>query len=147
MIKRLIIIGAIVTVLLSTPVVIALIISHISINTTAADVYFPVQKAGNLTHLELKSHGWLILEKGALRVRPLYFYCTSYLIVWPSGYTFEVEGREVRVMDRDGKVVARTGHWMTFGGGPSTGGVSQYYLENPIPTEYPGPFYIVSGVN
>jgi hypothetical protein len=115
-------------------------------NITIADVYFPTQKAGNLMHHELLGHGWLVYEDGSLRIKPFYLFSKGTLAIWPNGYTYDIKGREVRVINRDGKVVARTGHWMTYGGGPSSGEVSSYYLDEPIPDQYSGPYFIVSGV-
>ena len=114
-----------------------------------SDVYFPVQKESGMPQMELAGRGWLALENGALRIKPFYFFGESYLPIWPYGYSFDVKGREVRVINQEGKVVARTGHWIKYGGGPAANmDIVKNYLGEMIPEdEYPGPYFIVGGVD
>lgn len=61
--------------------------------------------------------GELVLdERGCLRVR---YRGGSSVIVWPTGFEPERADGEVRVLDREGKVVAKVGEAVYMGGGGS----------------------------
>jgi hypothetical protein len=112
-----------------------------------ADVFFPTQK-DNGPQMELLGHGWLVYIHGSLCVRPPWFLGRSTLIIWPHDYSYEVNGLEVRVLNGDGKVVARSGHWITFGGGNAANAdhVNQVTGKTIDEARYPGPYFISSGV-
>ena len=114
-----------------------------------ADVFFPTQQDLGLSQMELWGHGWLVYQSGCLRVKPFYYFGKGSLVIWPHDYSYEVKGLEVRVLNRDGKVVARSGHWMTFGGGNAANAdhVNQVTGKTIDEVKYPGPYFICSGVD
>jgi hypothetical protein len=114
-----------------------------------ADVFFPVQKDSGLSQMELLGHGWLVFQNGCLRVKPFYYFGKGSLVVWPHDYSYEVKGLEVRVLNGEGKVAARSGHWITYGGGPAANmDIVKIYIGETIDEEkYPGPYFLCSGVD
>jgi hypothetical protein len=114
-----------------------------------SDVFFPTQKDPGLPQMELSGRGWLAFINGSLCVRPPWVFGKSQLIIWPYGYSYEVKGLEVRVLNRDGKVVARSGHWITYGGGPAVNvDTVNDILGNTIDEErYPEPYFICGEVD
>jgi hypothetical protein len=113
-----------------------------------SDIYFPTQREPGLPQMDALGHGWLVYVKGGLCVRPLWGFGTSQLIIWPYGYSYEVKGLEVRVLNGDGKVVARSGHWITFGGGPAVNSdmVNDILGKTIDEEKYPGPYFICGEV-
>jgi len=45
-----------------------------------------------------------------------------YMVMWPSGYMGQRAGSEIEVLNREGKVIARTGTHVSIDGGYSQGG-------------------------
>jgi hypothetical protein len=138
--KRLILVVLLLLILLTIPLV--------SCSISKTDVFFPTQKESGLAQMELLARGWLVYQDGCLRVKPFFYFGKSELIIWPYGYGYEVAGREVRVLNRDGKVVARSGHWIRYGGGPAANmDIVKIYMGETIDEDkYPGPYFLCGEV-
>lgn len=77
-------------------------------------VFFAERRPGGEDMLS-EIRGELVLdERGCLRVR---YRGGSSVIVWPTGFEPDRADGEVRVLDREGKVVARVGEAVDMGGG------------------------------
>jgi hypothetical protein len=141
-VRRIILVTLVILILLA----VSLSMAGCSINK--ADVFFPTQKESGTPQMEVLGRGWLVYQGGCLRITPFYYFGKGELIIWPYGYGYEVAGREVRVLNQDGKVVARSGHWIKVGGGLAANKeIAEKIYGQPIPEDkYPGPYFICGEV-
>ena len=102
--------------------------------------YFPVQKEGHLSLLTLME-GKLIVDDGLLRARSG---DTSYLLIWPYGYSYRISGSKVEVLNEKGEVAARTGQRYKFGGGSVPSFIDHTGKPSQIPL--PAPYFLVGDV-
>ena len=88
--------------------------------------------------------GKLVLKEGCLRAEapPRSGHDNrSKLIVWPRSFTLNTEDGSVRVVDATGRIAARVGDHVRFGGYPSgPQSVRLRELEQELPTDCPGPY-------
>lgn len=97
--------------------------------------YFPVQKEIPEAFLLALLPGKLVLDEEYLRVN-------DSLILWPYGYTLEIQEDDIWVADEEGRRVARVGDWIEIGGGF----IPEEYVEEKIgdtlPESCTGPFFL-----
>ncbi len=105
--------------------------------------YFPLARAE--TGMEALAMGTLILDDGYLRLSPSYSDDT-YLIIWPAGYSIDMEGDEIRVLDEDGQVVARVGDTISAAGGEMKWISSLWLKGGFLPLNCDGPYWVASEV-
>jgi len=110
--------------------------------TTTVEIYFPVQKSG-LAQMDVLLEGNLELDDGWLRAQSS---DSSYLLIWPYGFSVQGEGEEIQVLDGDGQVVAIVGEAIKVDGGESTVEIVEMYIGRLLPDDCAGPFWLVSGV-
>ena len=91
-------------------------------------------------------HGRLVLVNGYVRVRSLFptfgfLFGTSDLIIWPHGYSAEIRGDGIVVLDIYGRVAARVGDVIKARGGriPSLAGAEKA-IGRTLPQECRGPY-------
>ena len=88
--------------------------------------------------------GKLVLKEGCLRAEapPRSGHDNrSRLIVWPRSFTLNTEDGSVRVVDATGRIAARVGDHVRFGGYPSgPQSVRLRELEQELPADCPGPY-------
>ena len=86
----------------------------------------------------------LVLRDGCLRTeappRSGYDH-RSRLIIWPRGFALSTEDGYVRVVDATGRIAARVGDYVRFGGSPSSPQTARLReLEQELPSDCPGPY-------
>ena len=88
--------------------------------------------------------GRLSSKEGCLRVRTG---DSSYVPIWPPGYSAVSKGGEVRVLDRSGQIVARVGREVRLAGGgiTQTGAPKKYGRLHAVTRACQGPYWVVSG--
>jgi len=111
--------------------------------SASVDIFFPVQKSGDLNQMTADVSGNLELVDDWLRLESS---GDSYLLVWPYGFSVRGEGGEIQVLDGDGQVVAVVGGAITVGGGETTVEIAESYAGKSFSGEVDGPFWIVSEV-
>jgi hypothetical protein len=105
--------------------------------------FFPVQKSG-FDQMTALFEGRLELVDGYLRVVDSH---SSYLAIWPHGFSVRTEGDEIQVLDGDGQVVAIVGEAINVGGGEGANvEIVEKYIGQSLPEGCTGPFWIVSVV-
>ena len=114
-----------------------------STNNSSTPSFFPVQRAGP-SQMDGLFKGRLELNNGCLRV-------DKYLIIWPHGFSLRTKGEEIQVIDSNDQVVARVGEKITIGGGeiPGEGAkelIEESIVDQPLPDNCTGPYWIVSNV-
>jgi hypothetical protein len=113
--------------------------------STAAGVFFPTQKPPNFGYDELQSGELVRDAEGCLRVR---YEAGNVVPLWPSGFEARVRGDEVRVLDGEGRVVARVGAKISMGGGgiredALTGEILDQRTKRELLERCPGAYYLV----
>jgi hypothetical protein len=109
--------------------------------------YFPVQKPG-LTQMTVLAYGRLYIKDNYFRVKPIFKEDPSYLVIWPPGYELVKDNNHWKIKNSDGKVVAKSGSLVKFGGGPAASeDIVKIYLGYSLPSSAAGPYWIMSGMN
>jgi hypothetical protein len=108
--------------------------------------YLPVLKESESVYPAALATGILGLDDNCLRLKPFYAFGKGALLIWPYGYYIKTQDNKICVADIDGRIVARVGDWIKVGGGEITLDVVEKYLGKPLPENYSGPYWIVSGV-
>jgi hypothetical protein len=111
--------------------------------TTTVEIFFPVQKSSDLDQMTADLSGNLELVDGWLRAESG---SSSYVLIWPCGFTVRGEDEEIQVIDGDGRVVAIEGEAIRVGGGETTLEIVETYIGKTLPDDCTGPFWIVSEV-
>ena len=107
--------------------------------------YFPVVKNEPQGSFLADLKGTLMLEDGYLRVSSSYSDTTE-LIIWPYGYSLNVEGDDIRIIDGDGQVVARVGDNIYVVGGEVPLIVVWKDIRGLLPSDCTGPYWLASDV-
>ena len=120
----------------------------VACHNTSSSPLFPVQleKYAKEPYPTALGRGWLALDDNCLRLKPFYFFGKGVLLIWPYGYSLETESKEIRILDNDGRVVARVGHWIKVGGGEVPLEIVEKYIGKPLSDNCTGPYWLVSGV-
>ncbi len=87
--------------------------------------------------------GELVLEDGCLRVTNVDG--TDYLLIWPQRFNLSVDGEDIRTSDDAGAPLS-VGEEIRVGGGEVPRDHVQTLVEQPLPSDCPGPHWIVGEV-
>jgi hypothetical protein len=120
-----------------------LILPSAACGGSAVDVFFPVQKSGDLSQMTAEVSGNLELVDGWLRLESS---DGSYLLIWPYGFSVHGEEGQIQVLDGEGQIAAVDGGAITVGGGETTAEIAESYVGLALSGEVDGPFWIVSEV-
>jgi hypothetical protein len=105
--------------------------------------YFPVLRGE--VGMESLAKGTLIFEDGYLRLSSTDS-DDRYLIIWPHGYSLNMEEDEIKILDEDGQVVAKVGDTISVGGG-EMGWINVLWVKGGfLPFNCDGPYWISSKV-
>ncbi len=113
-----------------------------------SDIYFPVTKEALVDYPDALTQGTLIFDGKYLLIKGVYPTSgADYLPIWPYGYSVNVEGGEIQVLNESGQVVARVGDIIKAGGGQTTKEVvEENYIGESLPDDCEGPYWLVSEV-
>jgi len=115
--------------------------SKIQINSIS---YFPVQKETQDAYPQALLQGTLVLEDGCLRVIPADG-GESNLIIWPYGYSFDINGNKIQILNDKNQPVAIVGDYVFVGGGlQSQENLEKVYLSQSIPDRVKGPYRLAA---
>ena len=118
------------------------LLSIVSCTEPANPPNFP-QLSGGPVGLEAMIVGELVSENGCLRLRVTYD-DASRLLIWPNTAEMTADGQGVRVIDDSGVTVAfSVGDGMQMGGGETKIDHVRKIVVQPIPSNCPGPFWLV----
>ncbi len=110
--------------------------------TVTSEILFPTQRDG-LGQMDALLQGELELDDGWLGAESNN---SSYVLIWPYGFSVRGEGKEIQVLDGEGDVVAVVGDAIKVGGGEATLEIVEMYTGNVFPDGMAGPYWIVSEV-
>ena len=109
-----------------------------SSTTPQHEPYFPVQTEKPETYLAALLPGKLVMDKaGYLRIG-------NALVLWPYGYSFSIEGKDIWILEYKGTKVARVGDEVKIGGGFIPGDVVSMKIGHPLPADCEGPFWLAA---
>ncbi len=89
--------------------------------------------------------GELALVSGYLRVQSVHT-GEGYLLIWPEGYSWHMDNRQILVDDIDGQTVAGVGDIISVSGSETTASVATEYLGEPLDASAGGPYWLVGKV-
>lgn len=117
-------------------------------NINKSDIYFPVTKEALVDYPPALTQGTLIYDGKYLLIKGVYPTSgADYLPIWPYGYSVNVEGGEIQVLNESSQVVARVGDIIKVGGGETTKEVvEENYIGESLPDDCEGPYWLVSRV-
>jgi hypothetical protein len=108
-------------------------------------IFFPRQKAVDVV-MEAILIGKLVKVDGCLRINDSNS-VTSYLVVWPFGYSLKIANGMIMVMDGAGKMRVRVGEEVFVSGGETktVEGIAALdeQLKRELSTRCPGPYWLV----
>jgi hypothetical protein len=108
--------------------------------TTQKTPYFPVQKEVPSEYMLALLSGKLVNEGGFLRVQG--DDNSSSLIIWPYGYSLEVAGNQIWVIDKKGQHVFAVGDTVKLGGGFLGAPDAEARIGQSLPPDAVGPYFI-----
>ena len=108
--------------------------------------YFPVQKNAGGPQMLALSTGKLVLDNGYLRLKS-FLGINNHMLIWPYGYSVQMEEKRIRIIDDKGKTAAIVGGKIKVGGGEVKAvEIVEKYIGEPLPPDCAGPWWIVSRV-
>lgn len=99
--------------------------------------YFPVQAEVQELGLLAQMTGELVLDDGCLRV-------WDTLILWPYGYTLEIEDGDIWVVSEHSERVTKVGDRVRMGGGQISAEFAEEKIGRSLPEGCTGPFWLVA---
>jgi hypothetical protein len=112
--------------------------------------YLPVQldSFSGTTYPGGLARGQLVLEGGVFRLKPIRLLDTGEypLLVWPPGFSARTVSGATYITDKNGNVAAFVGDVIELGGGEVPASIVEKYTGQPVPADYPAPFWLVSNI-
>ena len=106
--------------------------------------HFPQQRESEgRVAMEALLEGELTLEHGCLRAKKKNG--TDYLLIWPPGFKLSVDGGDIRISDDSGASLT-VGEKFRIGGGGAPLAHVQILVEQPLPRDCPGPYWVVGEI-
>ena len=106
--------------------------------------HFPQMREGAINIvMEALLEGELVLENGCIRAKSKGG--ADRLLIWPERFKLSVDGRDIRISDDSG-VSLSVGEEIRIGGGEKKLAYVQLVVEQPLPNDCPGPYWIVGEV-
>ena len=104
--------------------------------------HFPLLREETIA-MEADHKGVLRLENGCLRSKNANG--TDYLLIWPKRHKLTVDGEDIRII-ADSGVSLSVGEEIRIGGGERPLARVQTLVEQPLPSDCPGPYWVVGDV-
>jgi hypothetical protein len=111
---------------------------------SAPDPFFPQQRDAHPNNMTAFLTGNLILINDCLRVRDTTN--TSYLLIWPHGFSLNKKDNPMQLYDDKGQAVARVGDTLKIGGGEMRLEYVSNLVLQPVPANCSGPYWIVGEI-
>ena len=101
------------------------------------------QQREDMDVMDADLEGELVLEDGCLR--GISKGGTDYFLIWPHGFKLSVDGPDIRISDDSGLSLS-VGEEIRIGGGEVPLAHVQTLVEQPVPDDCPGPYWVVGEV-
>lgn len=107
--------------------------------------YFPVEKEIPVDIMDGQLPGRLVLDDtGYLRVDDLTG--NPVLIIWPYGYSYKTEDKDIWIINDKGQAVACVGDWVNLRGGQIPAWAVEIRIGQALPEDARGPYWIAGDV-
>ena len=93
--------------------------------------------------MDAQIEGELVIEHGCIRVEKIDG--VDLLLIWPPGFELSVDGGDVRISDDTGTSLS-VGEEVRIGGGGAPLALVQVLVEQPLPNDCPGPYWVVGEI-
>ena len=111
---------------------------------SSTNPHFPqLREGGDALIMEALVEGELVLENGCLRAKTQDG--SSLLLIWPQRFKLNADGRDTRISDDSGLSLS-IGEVVRIGGGEAKLARVQSLVEQPLPNDCPGPYWIVGEI-
>ena len=108
---------------------------------TQPEPYFPVQKEVQTTMMLVLLPGKLVIDNnGYIRVDMINE--SDPLIIWPYGYSLQIEGKDIWIINDKGQVIAKVGDAVELGGGFVGADIVEERTGQALPKDAAGPYFI-----
>ena len=104
--------------------------------------HFPLLREETIV-MEAALKGELVLENGCLRVKSVNG--AGYLLIWPKRHKLTVDGQDIRII-ADSGISLSVGEEIRIGGGTLSLAHVPTLVEQPLPSDCPGPYWVVGDV-
>jgi hypothetical protein len=114
---------------------------------TESDIYFPTLEEPANAHMDALARGKLILDGEYILLKSSFlFFSEEMLLIWPYGYSLEVEDGKIHILDETGEVVANVGDHVKIGGGQNPITNVEKLIGKSLPDDWNGTCWLVSEI-
>ncbi len=110
--------------------------------------FFPVQleKYASEPYPSALATGEIVLTDGYLRLSSVPDPTSQPLIIWPAGFSVQVNNGKIQIINEAKNLVFNIGDNVKIGGGEVPAGIVEKYIGQAIPAGCEGPYWIASGI-
>lgn len=112
-----------------------------SVATSSPALFFPQQRNPQPDFMSALLIGELVVVDSCIRIHDNDG--NNYLPIWPQGFSLQIKKNIVQIVDETGQVVAQVGDKLEVSGGEMPAEHITEYSAQPIPSDCPGPYWIV----
>jgi hypothetical protein len=115
---------------------------------TESDIFFPVLEEPEAYYPSALSEGKLIFNgKYLLLKRNFLIFSTKILLIWPYGYSVDVENEEIHILNENGQAVASVGDSIKVGGGENPASNVEKLIGYSLPDDWYGICWLVASID
>jgi hypothetical protein len=127
-------------------VIVSILLSFTACRTNSAEPSMPTpfflkERDPQNVYLLADLRGELVVADGCIRINSIDG--KSYLPIWPYGFSLQIKGNLIQILDATDQFVAQVGDNLFISGGIMPGEHRTVYARQPIPVNCPGPYWIV----
>jgi hypothetical protein len=116
-------------------------------NVNESDIYFPTPEEPSNVQMEALATGSLIFDGKYILLRGgCPFDRAEMLLIWPYGYSVDVEKWKIRILDDNGDIVASVGDHVKIGGGVIPLSQAEKVIGESLPDSWEGDCWLVGEV-
>ncbi len=114
---------------------------------TESDIYFPTLEEPANAYMDALARGKLILDGEYILLKSSFlFFSEEMLLIWPYGYSVNVEDGKIHILDETGEVVANVGDYVKIGGGQNPITNVEKLIGKSLPDDWDGTCWLVSEI-
>ncbi len=114
-------------------------------NLTESDIYFPTPEEPANTYMDALATGKLILEGEYILLKSSFlFFSEEMLLIWPYGYSVDVEDGKIHILNENGHIVASVGEYVKIGGGENPISNVEKLIGYSLPDDWEGTCWLVA---
>ena len=114
---------------------------------TESDIYFPILEEPANAYMTALTEGKLIFDGKYILLKAGFLFVTEdMLLLWPYGYSVEVEKGNIHILDDNRDIVANVGDHVKMGGGQIPVSHLETLIGESLPDSWEGDCWMVSKV-